>query len=173
LITGVLKVTGVLGVIIGLGMALDRVVVLPRFFSGLLIVPGLALVLAGAALEAYSTFVLWALGDGTPNPVNPPDRLVTQGTYAHSRNPLYLARLTILSGAAAALESSGVTLMTVLLFLGIEFVLLPREERRLAARYGESYRTYCRRTPRWLSLRIRRPQSEEESADSSARAPQR
>ncbi len=173
MVEGILKVTAVLGLIIGTGVALDWVSLLPHFPSGPFVVPGVALLLAGTALEAYSTSILWALGNGTPNPESPPDRLVTQGIYARSRNPLYVARLTILAGAAAVLQSSGVALLTVLLYVCIEFVLLPREERRLASRYGERYRAYCQRTPRWLSLRSRRSDVNEESSGPSARSPER
>lgn len=173
LVGGILKVAGVLGIILGLGIVLDRLLPPLPLPPETLTVSGLALIAIGISLEAYSTLTFVASGKGTPNPLNPPERLVRQGPYAYSRNPLYVARLSILSGAAAALQSYGIVLMTLLLFLGIEFILLPREEKRLMARFGEAYREYYRRTPRWLLLRSRRQRSEQMSPRSLGKTPQR
>lgn len=173
LVEGVLKVAIALCLLVGIGLSLDRLGFLPPLRSGAFVTAGIVLVALGIAFEAYSTSLLWNLGEGTPNPAAPPHRLVTQRIYAATRNPLYLARLTLLSGAAVALGSTGIALVTLSLFLGLEFVLLPREEARLLARYGESYRTYRRRTPRWLSLHIRRTGGPDTSSDPSARAPER
>lgn len=76
--------------------------------------------------------------------------LVTEGPYSVVRNPLYLFNLI---GAAGL----GLTVQQPLLALALSsgFVLyypavVAREERTLLERFGEAYRAYQDRTPRWL-----------------------
>jgi protein-S-isoprenylcysteine O-methyltransferase Ste14 len=68
-----------------------------------------------------------------------PAYLITSGPYRLSRNPLYVADVTVWLGWAA---------FYVGIFLG-RFVL-KREERGLEARFGNAWRDYCCQTARWL-----------------------
>lgn len=79
-----------------------------------------------------------------------PDRLVTQGVYAHVRNPLYLSYL--LYWAAWAVLAQGVwwALGIFVGFLGLYRAAILDEERFLSARFGDSYRVYRARTGRLL-----------------------
>lgn len=149
---GVTKVAAVLVAISLLGVVADVLVfalVLPlgpwRLF-------GVLPLIGGVLLEAAGTRAFWTRGRGTPHPAGAPRQLVTAGPYAHSRNPLYIARLMVLAGVGVLLDSGGILLLTLLLFLGIEFWLLPHEEARLRGRYGQEYVDYCRAVPRWIVL---------------------
>ncbi len=79
-----------------------------------------------------------------------PAYLLTQGPYRYSRNPIYLAELTVWLGWIVFYGS--LVLLGVLaaasLLLGP--IILPREERGLEANFGDEYREYCRKTPRLL-----------------------
>jgi protein-S-isoprenylcysteine O-methyltransferase Ste14 len=114
---------------------------------------GIVPVSLGTLLEMVATRRLWRFGGGTPNPVDPPKQLVTEGPYRRSRNPLYLARLLILTGLAILLSSLGLAVLTAALFLFLEFVLVPREEGRLVVRYGAKYNDYRETVARWIAIR--------------------
>ena len=141
---------------IALGLLVDLIVGLPRYSSLLSNSFGAVLIAGGLYLEGRATYVLWTLGGGTPNPAEPPKRLVTEGPYRFSRNPLYIARLLFLWGASLGLGSVGVLSASLLLVLGLHFVLLPREEGRLETRFGDSYDEYRRQVPRWLPVTVSR-----------------
>lgn len=153
LLTGIVRVGIALIAIALLGIALDVVSMPPRGFPFYLQLFGIGLVAVGLYLEAQATFALWVHGHGTPHPANAPSHLVDLGPYRFSRNPLYVARLSILTGIGLALSSLGVLIMVLLLAATLEFLLVPREEGRLGARFGETYWEYQRRVPRWFRFR--------------------
>ena len=72
------------------------------------------------------------------------------GPYAFSRNPVYLAFTLSQIGLAAWLNSLSVllTLLPALALMG--FVVMPREERYLKARFAGEYLAYKRNVRRWL-----------------------
>lgn len=75
--------------------------------------------------------------------------LVTRGVFAATRNPVYLALVLVALGVSLALGSG----LLVLLACAAPFYfqhLIRREERFLAAHYGEAYARYCQSVPRWL-----------------------
>ena len=89
------------------------------------------------------------LGGGGPGISVPPDRIVEAGPYRWVRNPMYLGHIIFLAGLALALGSwAGAALLAVHVAW---FERRVREdESRLAERFGEPYRDYCRRVKRWI-----------------------
>ena len=136
-----------------MGIILDVLLGLPHLAASPWNLVGTGLLGFGLFLEVWSTFVLWKHGSGTPNPVDPPKRLVTEGPYRRSRNPLYLARISILLGSSGILASPGILAVALALVLGLHFVLLPKEEKRIQLRFGAEYVNYKQRVPRWFSIR--------------------
>jgi len=83
--------------------------------------------------------------------VAPSERPATQGTYAFSRHPLYLSSFIIYIGTAIATAS------WLFLLLGLSNIFWVRTEARVEERYclekyGDAYRRYMERTPRWLGI---------------------
>ncbi len=82
-----------------------------------------------------------------------PDRLatapITDGIYAYIRHPRYVQMTLALVGYALIANYPAAYGAICLWCAGIYAVVL-LEERELRARFGESYREYCRRVPRFV-----------------------
>ena len=81
--------------------------------------------------------------------------LITHGPFAWSRNPTYLAGMFIGLGWAIFYGSVVMLIWTVVGWTLLDYLKIPQEERGLEARFGEAYRAYRRRVPRWIGT-IRR-----------------
>lgn len=76
--------------------------------------------------------------------------LVTEGVYARSRNPIYLAFIIFLIGIGMLFNSDWMFVLLIPFVLIIHFGVIMREERYLLARFGASYADYMKRTPRYI-----------------------
>lgn len=81
----------------------------------------------------------------------PPDKLVTHGIYHYSRNPMQLSVFILLTGVGIA-SASWVFLLLSVVFLIIPLSWLGTEERHLLKLYGDTYRKYIYRTPRYIGI---------------------
>jgi protein-S-isoprenylcysteine O-methyltransferase Ste14 len=112
----------------------------------------LALGLVAAGLAG----AVWAMGQhyqSSPRSfreLRPPQKLLTPGVYAFSRNPLYLFELLVWFGWALFFGSLPVLIGFLAWFALFGFVAVPWEERDLERRFGEAYRQYKQVVPRWL-----------------------
>jgi protein-S-isoprenylcysteine O-methyltransferase Ste14 len=79
-----------------------------------------------------------------------PRHLLSGGPYAFTRNPMYLAELTLLLGWALYYGSILVFIGVLLGWFAFNFVIVPREECNLEARFGEAYLEYKNKVPRWF-----------------------
>lgn len=67
-----------------------------------------------------------------------------------SRNPIYLANVVTFIGAALTFYSAWFLLAALADALLVQQLAIKREEAHLAARFGEEWRAYATRVPRWL-----------------------
>jgi len=75
---------------------------------------------------------------------------VTDGPFQHTRNPIYLADAVLLAAWLVWLGNMlSVVALPLFVFYLTHFQIRP-EERALALKFGEDYRTYCRRVRRWI-----------------------
>ena len=81
--------------------------------------------------------------------------LLSQGLYAFSRHPMYLSELILLFGWVIFYGSIALMLTWVLWFLFFNYYATPQEERVLEAHFGEAYREYMKKVPRWFG-KVRR-----------------
>jgi protein-S-isoprenylcysteine O-methyltransferase Ste14 len=79
-----------------------------------------------------------------------PSFLLMRGPYALTRNPMYVSELGLWFGWAIFYGGVLVFIGFVLLWLGTNFIILPREERALEDHFGDAYREFRNRVPRWL-----------------------
>src|SRR5688572_15231353 len=75
--------------------------------------------------------------------------LMTRGPYACSRNPMYVSELTLWIGWTAFYGNIGVLIGFVILLLAL-IASVPYEERVLEERFGDTYRAYKSKVPRWF-----------------------
>jgi protein-S-isoprenylcysteine O-methyltransferase Ste14 len=90
-----------------------------------------------------------AHGGGGPGIDNPPTRIVTEGPYRLTRNPMYLGHLIFMLGLAVTLRSWVALAILVLRAIWFHHRVVA-DEARLAARFGAEYTDYARRVKRWL-----------------------
>ena len=81
----------------------------------------------------------------------PLDKPATQGPYRISRHPIYFGSFLILFGMGIA-SASWVVLLCALLWIAFFYIVVPAEERFCLEKYGDAYREYIKRTPRWIGL---------------------
>ena len=87
-----------------------------------------------------------------------PERIVTTGVYAHSRNPMYLGHLIFVTGLV--LTTGSPVAAVALTVLGPWFDRrAAHDERRLVQRFGRPYADYRDRVPRWVGRTDRGPRS--------------
>ncbi len=109
------------------------------------------LLLLGYALYRYAGDYRDRAGAGSRGFEKPPERLVTDGPYAYSRNPMYLGHLLFMAGLVLTTRSP------------LALVLAARQwqrfserarvdEERLEPLFGDEYRDYRARVPPWLAL---------------------
>jgi protein-S-isoprenylcysteine O-methyltransferase Ste14 len=90
-----------------------------------------------------------AHGGGGPGIANPPTRIVTEGPYRLTRNPMYLAHLIFMLGLAVTFRS--LVALAILVARAIWFHRrVVADEARLAARFGPEYTDYKARVKRWV-----------------------
>ncbi|HWQ02895.1 MAG TPA: isoprenylcysteine carboxylmethyltransferase family protein, partial [Candidatus Nitrosotenuis sp.] len=78
------------------------------------------------------------------------EELATSGIYAHTRNPLYLGSALMALGMLVAGASWAAAVLVTLYFAIFYTAVMRREERELAARFGEEFRTYAANVPLFL-----------------------
>jgi len=80
-----------------------------------------------------------------------PDAPITRGLYRYSRNPAYVAEILIHLGVGIAAASWLFLMYSVVYMVGISAYIHTEEEGCLG-KYGNSYREYMSKTPRWIGI---------------------
>jgi protein-S-isoprenylcysteine O-methyltransferase Ste14 len=82
---------------------------------------------------------------------SPADKPVTKGFYRISRHPIYLSAALMYLGIGIAC-ASWVLLLCAILWIVFLNIVVPTEEHFLIDQYGNAYRKYMNRTPRWVGI---------------------
>ena len=76
---------------------------------------------------------------------------VTKGVYRISRHPIYFSQFLLYVGIGIAC-ASWIFLLCAALWIVLWHIVLPAEERFCLEKYGDAYRGYMDKTPRWIGL---------------------
>jgi protein-S-isoprenylcysteine O-methyltransferase Ste14 len=112
---------------------------------------GIGAIIALAGLVTTSAGRRALIKGGTNvNPSLPTTRLVTDGVFGHTRNPLYVGISVALCGIALIFDLDWVLLLMMPSSLFLHFAVVRREERYLEQKFGDAYRHYKARVPRYF-----------------------
>jgi len=104
----------------------------------------------------FTLWGYWTLGKNWVHALEPSkfierkeENLVTGGPYRYVRNPIYLGDFTF-GIAAALLASNWLILLPEAFIVILVYGQIDGEERMLMERFGDEYREYVKRTPRFI-----------------------
>lgn len=110
----------------------------------------LGLLVAGVGQGLHVVVLGWAtIKRGGVNKHLHANGLLTEGAFAHCRNPLYLGNLFILCGLFILYNNRWVYVLGSLFFLAAYGAIVAAEEAFLGEKYGTDYEAYCHRVNRW------------------------
>ena len=121
--------------------------------TGNLLLRGLGFILIALGIAIYGHTAFWGFavrGLGTPAPIAPPSKLVVEGLHRYVRNPMYIGVLLIVLGQAALFRSMALLRYAVGFWLAAHLFVVLYEEPALQRKFGEDYRNYRQRVPRWI-----------------------
>jgi len=107
---------------------------------------GAVLVVAGSALNTGSEWQrhLWKRRPGNHG------HLLPSGFFRLSRHVNYFGDLVLFTGWVLVAGRPALLVIPALMFAGFAFANIPAQDRYLAGRYGEEYRSYAARTARFI-----------------------
>lgn len=126
----------------------------PRPFGGgaamdrILDLVGVGITVFGQALRMAVIGFAYIKRGGTEGKVDA-QRLVTEGFFNHCRNPLYVGNILIVAGLVVVHNNPIAYLLIPLACFGYSAIVCA-EEGFLEEKFGEEYRAYCLRVPRWV-----------------------
>ena len=116
---------------------------------------GMLLLAAGIALTASGGRALRNNGTHIA-PSLPALLLVSGGIYRWTRNPMYLGGCLAMFGAAFLFKLDWLPLIFPFSFWVLHFGIIKREEQYLQSKFGDAYRHYGSRVPRYFNSFTRR-----------------
>ena len=134
---------------VALMVGLDLVLPLRHVIPSQLRYLGIALLIAGLALDIWAAG-LFARAGTSVKPLEPSSALVTRGPFRVSRNPMYLGMVISLLGLGAWLGALTPFVIVPAFALLIEHRFIRREEAVLERTFGAAYAEYKNTVRRWI-----------------------
>ena len=112
---------------------------------------GASLAIGGLLLMLWCAGLFLLKGRGSPHPfVAKTKRIVDSGPYGIVRNPMMVGVGMSLIGLCFWFGLAGLWLGFIGFLAFLHWWVPLYEERDMERRFGEEYRDYCRRVPRWI-----------------------
>jgi len=118
-------------------------------WAAVLTMAGLFLIAAGTALD-LATMLAFRRHRTTLLPHRGATKLITDGPFRYSRNPIYLGNTLLVAGVGLAFGIGWLIPAALAGAVATQRLAILREERHLASRFGSAWDAYAARTPRWL-----------------------
>jgi protein-S-isoprenylcysteine O-methyltransferase Ste14 len=115
---------------------------LPIRLDTILFYVGLIIFLFGLIIEILVLFTLRNINLDKP---------FTIGPYKYSRHPLYLSLLLIIISVVIMTLSWIILLILIILIIHL-VIAVPAEEKYCLEKYGNEYKEYLKKTPRWIGI---------------------
>ena len=112
--------------------------------------PGLAIMVLGGGGLVWCFCDFVRKGKGTPNPYDAPKKLVTNGLYRVSRNPMYVAILVVIVGEAQFFQRLILFAWGAVAWFVFHLRVLLHEEPALERLFGDQWAQYRASVRRWL-----------------------
>lgn len=139
----------IFGIPLILSLLVNRKMKLPFLPHSLARILGWPLVLGGISLGAWF-FLTMKRADTPVDPRRPVNRIATDGPFAHTRNPAYLAMAMIFAGTSCTKNSLPSIILLPAILAVLNRGVIEREERYLEKKFGEEYTRYKNNAPRWI-----------------------
>lgn len=110
---------------------------------------GLIVAVCGQLVRIATIGLTYIIRGGRDKRVYAED-LVTEGIYAHSRNPMYLGNMLIIAGVALTANTWTCLISAVAIFGFLYYAITRAEEDYLRRRFGGGYDRYCADVPRFV-----------------------
>ncbi len=110
---------------------------------------GLAVFLAGCLISGFSVPRHKKEGSNI-EPWKPTTKIMADGLYGRSRNPIYVAMAMLYAGIAIGADSGMAMLLLLPCLIIIRYYVIAREERYLGQKFGAEYEEYMRTVRRWF-----------------------
>ncbi len=124
---------------------LNKLPLMPRIIVG-----GILSLFSG--YFAISAFFVLNKNKTPFDPARPTIKIVKEGSFRFSRNPMYLSLLLLLSGIAVLVFSLWLFITIPILFFFFLFYAVKPEEEYLSQKFGEEYLDYKAKVRRWISV---------------------
>ena len=108
------------------------------------------LLIAISTIVSLPTFVTMKKHSTPTGASNPTARIIQEGPFRWSRNPLCVAMVLLFGGIAVLANSIWFVLFILVLFILLDRGVIRREEIYLERKFGEKYSQYKSSTPRWI-----------------------
>jgi PAS domain S-box-containing protein len=110
---------------------------------------GIVVALAGQTMRALTIGFAYIKRGGKNKKIYA-EGLVTEGIFAHSRNPLYLGNILIIIGLGIVAHSVLFALIGIPLFIFFYMSIIKAEENFLAKKFGQEYVEYSQNVNRFI-----------------------
>ncbi len=135
--------------VLGLGLLLEWLRPTRIVSWSLAVGVGLAMLVCGVIGLAAAIRTIWRAQ--TPvDPYKATTKIVLDGLYRFSRNPIYVSDTVIYVGLSLALNAWWALALTPLLVLIMQVGVVAREEEYLERKFGDDYLRYKRQVRRWF-----------------------
>lgn len=110
---------------------------------------GFLVIAVGIALPVWSAQIFKRI-ETNIIPYKSPDKIVTEGPFRFSRNPMYLGMLLVLIGTSIRLGTAESMVFVILFFCVANWWYIPFEEAKMEKVFGDQFTNYAQRVRRWI-----------------------